>query len=137
MKISDLLLIGGLCLGGYFLYKQMTGGDWDLPNFGGGGAGGDGDGFLGGGDQVPSYAPFPRGGTNTGTAGAPASYEVTNIIPTTTKVQSTGGRTYVFQSAPGSSRAGLITVGTPAQQIQQFNTAPKVVMINGVVKKVM
>jgi hypothetical protein len=137
MKGQDLILIGALCLGGYFLYKYLSGGEWDL--FGGGGGGGGlgetgNDGPL----QMPSFNPGGnRGYTNAGTGGSPAAYEVTTTSPMTTKIQLTGGRISAFQSVPGSTRAGLITVGTPAQQIQQFNTAPKIIMINGKATKVM
>lgn len=141
MKTSDLLLIGGACLLGYFLWKQSTGEGFDLSGFGGGGGGGGlGDTDVSPGESLPfgggTDAGY-RGYTNTGTGAAPAAYEVTQTAPMTTKVQLTGGRISVFQSAPGSTRAGLITVGTPAQQIQQFNTAPKIVVINGKSTKVM
>ena len=139
MKTIDFLLLGGAALLGYILFTGKT----DLFDMftGGGGGGGGGDGFLGGDSTTtPSFSPtLPgyRGYTNTGEGAAPASYEVTQVTPTTTKVQLTGGRVNVFQSSPSSTRAGLITIGTPAQQIQQFNMAPKIVMIDGKAKKVM
>jgi len=140
MKNGDLILIGALCLGGYFIWKQLGGEFPDL--FGGGGGGGGGPGETGNdGPIIPFNPPSGGGGyrgyTNTGTSAAPAAYEVTQVTPMTTKVQMTGGKLNTFQSAPGSTRAGLITIGTPTQQIQQFNEAPKIIMINGKATKVM
>jgi hypothetical protein len=139
MKTEHLLLIGGACLLGYFLWKQSTGEAFDWFGGGGGGGGGLGDSNGIGPDTTPSFTGGGgyRGYTNSGTGGAPAAYEVTTVAPMTTKVQMTGGNLNTFQSVPGSTRAALITVGTPAQQIQQFNTAPKVVVINGKATKVM
>jgi hypothetical protein len=138
MKTENILLIAGACLAGYFLWKQYNGEGLDW--FGGGGGGG---GLGETGNDGPLIPSPPSGGggyrgyTNTGQGSAPASYEVTTVLPMTTKVQMTGGRLNTFQSVPGSTRAALITVGTPTQQIQQFNTAPKIVVINGKATKVM
>jgi hypothetical protein len=142
MKGTEILLLGGACLLGIYLLRDRLG-DFDLFGGGGGGGGGGGLGEL---DISPGETPFSPGGgttpgyrgyTNTGTGAAPAAYEVTHVTPITTKVQLTGGRVNVFQSSPGSTRAALLTIGTPSQQIQQFNVAPKIVMINGRATKVM
>lgn len=123
MKTEDLLILGiGALAIYYFFFRE------------GAAAGGGG-----GGGYVPAIPPnaipmgggeFPIGYTT------PTKYVVTQTAPTITAVQPVGGRTYVFQAA-GGTRAGMITVGTPAQQIEQFQTGPKIIKVFGVSKKVM
>jgi len=137
MKTENLIILGALAIGGYLLWKSGALNSFfgeGFPSGGGGsGGGGSGGGNGGGGSGGGGY----RGYTDPGTGPGPAAYEVTTVTPMTTKVQMTGGNLNTFQNVPTSTRAALITVGTPTQQIQQFNTAPKVVKIDGKFKKVM
>ena len=118
MKMDSLILIGGLGILAYFLLKKS------------------GDGLLGGGGGVPLgigdiTLPLISEGYTT-----PSSYVVRHYRPTTTVVKRVGGRTYAFQSS-GGNQFGMITVGTPTQQIEQYSTGPKVIKVNGRTMKVM
>jgi len=67
----------------------------------------------------------------------PNVYSVTHNVPTTTVVKRVGSFTHTIQKTVGSTKAGLITVGSPEQQIQQYNVAPRMVKMGGKFYKVM
>ena len=62
----------------------------------------------------------------------------TPITTTTTKKEvKSGGKTYTIGIPPSGSLVGLETTGTPQEQIQEYYTAPKYILVGGKPKKVM
>ena len=124
MKIDKNMIIGLAFLGAVgiavYLYFKQNGSS----------------GFAGGSGGAPG-AIIPEKQLIAEGSIKPNEMVVTHYTPTTTMVKKTGSFTHTYQKKPGSTRVGLITVGTPAQQIQQYNVAPKIVKIGGKSYKVM
>ena len=144
MKSNDLLLLGGLALGAFLLWRLFAG---KASGDGGGGIMGQ-EGFL----YPDSIGPLSPGaaqliGTHDTRGFTVGGVGVTGggyIAPTSTKnavIQAlqSGATVYGVKKAGGSkrvdwvavpqtgTRAAALTVGTPSQQIERYMTGPKIV----------
>ena len=116
MKINDIVLLGAVAVGGYFLYKTVMG--QSSGSVGGG---------VGGGISLPTPVP--------------GDTAATKVFRTVTRV---GGRDVPlgipYNPVTGQivgKYVGHLTSGTPFEQIVQYQTGPKVVKVNGKSFKVM
>lgn len=138
MKAQDLLILGALIGGAFLLYKFFAKGN----ESGGGGGGAFGLGDI---DFSPGALEILRTYDTRGfTIGGVPAMNFTYVAPTTTKnavIQALqgGADVYRVKRAGGSTRtdwvgvpktgtrAAALTVGTPQQQIERYQTGPKIV----------
>ena len=139
MKSQDWIVIGGLALGAFLLWRLFAQGKESVD---GGGAGGYGGGLF----EPSSYAQeiLRAYDTRGFTIGGMPAMDFTYVAPTSTKnavIQALqGGATvYSVKKAGGSkqvsfvavpktgTKAAALTVGTPSQQIERYQTGPKIV----------
>lgn len=124
IDIGQIAMIGALIVGGHFLYKMFS-------EQGTGGVSG-GGGWTEVVREVPIETVVYR--------------EPRTQAEAVTQAQQAGATVYTRKVGsyqpyiaiqPVSTRAALLTVGTPAQQIQQYNVAPRLIKVGGVTRKVM
>ena len=138
MKSKDLIVIGGLLVGAYFLFRMFQG---KSAEGGGGGGGSLTDWFpeLSQEAQTIINSYDTRGFT---LGGVPAM-DFTYVAPSSTKnavIQALQGGATVYSVKRAQSnrvdwvgvpktgtRAAALTVGTPSQQIERFITGPRIV----------
>ena len=118
MKTNDLILIGALGLGAYLLFKMLGQGSGTSN---GGGGGWSTVPYIQP-SVVPVVQPYVEPKTQ---QQAVVQAQQAGATVYTRKVGSY--RPYVAVKEK-STRAALLTVGTPEQQIQQYNVAPRIVM---------
>lgn len=137
MKTNDLLLLAGLGVGAFFLWRLFAKGS---ETGGGGGAFGGGDMWNLSEEAQRILGTYDTRGFTIG--GVPAM-NFTYVAPSSTKnavIQALqGGATVYSVKRAQSSRvdwvatpktgklAAALTVGTPAQQIERYQTGPKIV----------
>lgn len=108
MKTEHILLIGGACLAGYFLWKQSQGGGLEWPSLGGGGNGFLGEGSINTPSPLPPVIPGPTVPTAPSGGGASRSAAAVVSSPLATS------------GVPAASAWTGVTYGQPGQPSVQF-----------------
>ena len=109
--LLGLGLLGALGIGAWLLFSNQGSGGFSFGD--GGGSGGSGAGTK------------KEGSTDSGGSFAGLFGNVTGQ-PMSITVKKTGSNINTFMNVQPSNRVGLITVGSPVQQIEQFNIAPRI-----------
>lgn len=131
MKVGDLLLIGGACLAGYFLWKQFSGSANGDTGGGGGGGGFDWSSLFTPGGGGDTNGTDNGGGLPDGSGGTTGNGGSTNIPVVTQPVATSQSWTNVTFGQPGQpSKAFLINTlkeGGTAAAAAYAGAPPRVV----------